>query len=62
MGVKRNPEYPFEIDGRVHNEMESKQIDTDLKELLDLHDIKYIEIMSDRQSINSIIDYIIKFQ
>lgn len=42
--VERNPHIKFEKAGRVHDETESKKIDTELKQWLDEYGIDYITI------------------
>lgn len=56
--LQRNPAFPFEKNGRVHSEKESKQIDLELLDLLDKYNINYLEVMSDKSSIEKIIEYI----
>jgi nicotinamide riboside kinase len=57
--LERNNEYPFEKEGRVHDEEQSIAIDTKLKKLLDEFNIKYLSILSDKKSLPEIINYII---
>ncbi len=57
--LKRNDSFPYEIEGRVHNENESKQIEKELELLLQEFKIPYITVVSDRLSVNRILDEII---
>lgn len=57
--VERNPEFEFEKEGRVHNEEESKQIDIELKQMLDDYNISYKSFISDKSSVRGIVDYIL---
>jgi AAA domain len=57
--LKRNPEFPFEIEGRLQNEKEAINIDSQFKELLDELNLNYLEILSSKNSIPQVIDYII---
>lgn len=59
--LERNPEFPFEIEGRMQNEEESKKIDTQFKELLHELNLPYKSFLSSQQSIPGIIDYILTF-
>jgi hypothetical protein len=59
--LERNPEFPFEIEGRMQDEEESKKIDTQFKELLHELDLPYKSFLSSQQSIPGIIDYILTF-
>ena len=59
--LERNPEYEFETNGRVHNEVESKVIDIQLKEMLfELH-LPFKSFVSDRKNIPAILEYIFSF-
>lgn len=60
--LERNKEYPFEKEGRVHDENQSIVIDRKLKELLDEFNIKYLSIISDKKSLPEIINYILSFE
>lgn len=56
--LERNPEYPFTQEGRLQNENEAKQIDIDMKKLLEEFNLPYFSIMSSKNNIPQIIDYI----
>ena len=58
--LERNPEYPFTQEGRLQNEQEAKYIDNQMKELLQEFDLPYLSIISSKESIPQIIDYIKK--
>ena len=58
--LERNPEFPYEPEGRMQNEQESKQIDLQFKELLHELKLPYKSFLSSRESIPKIIDYILK--
>jgi hypothetical protein len=58
--LERNETYPFETQGRVHNEQESKRIDAELKKLLEKHNIKFKVFKSSKDSISNIIDFILE--
>jgi nicotinamide riboside kinase len=58
--LERNDDFPFEKEGRVQGEEESKKIDQLLKNLLDEFDIKYLSIKSDTGSVDAIVDYILQ--
>ena len=57
--LERNPEFPFEIEGRMQDEDESKKIDTQFKELLHELNLPYKSFLSTQKSIPGIIDYIL---
>ena len=57
--LERNPEFPFEIEGRMQDEDESKKIDTQFKELLHELNLPYKSFLSSQKSIPGIIDYIL---
>lgn len=56
--LERNPQFPFEIDGRIHTEKESLQIDQKLRELLHEFHLPYKSIKSSAESVNEVVDYI----
>ena len=56
--LERNQEFPYEKQGRIQEEEESKQIDVLFKDLLDELKLPYLSIISSKDSINSIMDYI----
>lgn len=56
--LERNEEYPFEKHGRIHTKDECVLIGKQIKQLLDEHDIEYLQVKSDKQNMNKIIQYI----
>ncbi len=56
--LKRNTNIPYEKIGRIHTEQQSIEIEKNLKNILDEFNIKYLEITSDVNNIQKIIDYI----
>lgn len=58
--LERNDKYPFEKEGRIHGEDESKMIDVLMKNILDEVGIEYISVKSDISSVDKIIQYILK--
>ena len=57
--LERNPEYPFENEGRIHSEAESKIIDTELLSILDDLRVPYKRFISDKKNIPAILNYIL---
>ena len=57
--LERNEEYPFETEGRIHSEEQSKNIDKQFLELLDELNIKYKTFKSDKRNIDAILEYVI---
>lgn len=60
--IERNCEFPFEKEGRVHTEEESKIVDVELKEMLREFNIPYKSFLSHRESVGGIVDYILSFE
>lgn len=60
--LKRNWDYPFEVEGRIHTEEQSIQIEKEIKGLLDEFGLEYLEVTSSRDAIQTILDYILKNQ
>lgn len=56
--LKRNHDLPFEKEGRVHTEQDAVKIEKELKEMLEELKLKYLEVVSDVNNMDSIIDYI----
>jgi len=56
--LERNEEYPYEKEGRVHNEEQSREIDIKLKALMDAMGIEYLRVKSDRCNISKMVEYI----
>lgn len=60
--LERNPEYPFTQEGRLQNEQEAKIIDQQMKELLYEFNLPFLSIKSSKDSIQTILDYILTFK
>lgn len=58
--LERNPIYPFETPGRIHDEKESLIIHDQMKDLLCKFSIPHLYIQSDKQNIDIILNYILK--
>ena len=56
--LERNPEYPFTQEGRLQNENEAKEIDKQMKDLLHEYNLDYLSIISSKDSIKEIVEYI----
>lgn len=56
--LERNDEFPFEAEGRIHGEQESKRIDMQLKDLLEELGLEYLSVKSSMDSIPAIIEYV----
>jgi len=56
--LERNEEYPYEKEGRIQDEEEAKEIDTLFKDLLDELKLDYLSVVSSKESIPKIMDYI----
>lgn len=54
-------DYPFEQCGRIHTFEESLNINKDLKNLLNELNFKYLEIISDKNNIPKMLDYILNY-
>lgn len=60
--LEKNEDFPFEKEGRIHNEEQSKEIDLELKMLMkELGINKYLLVKSCKSNIPKIIDYIINY-
>jgi hypothetical protein len=59
--LERNEEYPYETEGRIHTEEQSKEIASQLVDLLNELGIKYKSFRSDRRNVQDILDYILSF-
>jgi hypothetical protein len=57
--LERNPEYPFTKEGRLQDEDEAIEIDKKFKELLEELNLPYLSIISSKDSIPKIIEYIL---
>lgn len=57
--LERNESFPYETEGRVHNEEEARLIDTQLKALLDELQVRYISIKSDKANVPGLVDHIL---
>jgi hypothetical protein len=56
--LERNDEFPYEREGRIQDEEEAKEIDTLFKSLLDELKLEYLSVISSKESIPKIMDYI----
>lgn len=56
--LERNPEYPFSQEGRLQTEIQAKEIDKQMKDLLHEYNIDYLSIISSKDSIKEIVEYI----
>ena len=56
--LERNPEYPFTQEGRLQNESEAKEVDIQMISLLQEFNLPYLSIISSKDSIPQIINYI----
>jgi nicotinamide riboside kinase len=56
--LERNEEYPYENEGRVHTQEQSKQIEVEMEEMLKEFSQEYLKIKSHKDSIPKIIEYI----
>jgi hypothetical protein len=56
--LKRNKNNPYEKIGRIHDENQSIEIEKNLKGLLDEFNLKYLEIESDVNNIDKIMEYV----
>ena len=59
--IERNKEFPYEIEGRIHNEKESDDISIKLIEILKEFKLPYKSFRSDKSNIQEMIDYIKAF-
>ena len=57
--LERNEEFPYEIEGRIHNEEQSKVISSQLLALLDEFGMEYKTFLSDKKNVPAILDYIL---
>lgn len=53
-------DYPYETHGRIHSEQESREIDLQLKQLMDKLNIPYKSFLSSRTSIPDMIQYVLQ--
>lgn len=60
--LKRNWDFPYEEEGRIHTEEQSIEIEKRLKALLGEFGIEYLEVTSSRDAIATILDYILSQQ
>jgi hypothetical protein len=56
--IERNKEFPYEIEGRIHNEKESDDISIKLKEILKEFGLPYKSFCSDKSNIQEMLQYI----
>ena len=59
--IERNKEFPYEIEGRIHNEDESNEISLYLIDILKEFRIPYKSFRSDKSNIQEMIKYILEF-
>lgn len=57
--LERNEEFPYETEGRIHNEEQSNVISAKLLDLLDELGIKYRKFKSDKKNVQDMLDYIL---
>jgi nicotinamide riboside kinase len=57
--IERNTEFPYEIEGRIHNEQESNDISIKLLEILKEFGLPYKSFRSDKSNIKKMIQYIL---
>lgn len=57
--LERNTEYPFETEGRIQGETESKLIDVQLKNLLDELGLPYLTVKSEKCNVGKIVEYVL---
>jgi hypothetical protein len=60
--IERNSEYPFEKEGRVHTEDESKIVDVEIIAMLNEFSIPYKSFLSHKESVRGIVNYILSFE
>jgi nicotinamide riboside kinase len=58
--LERNEEFPYEEQGRVHNEEQSRKIEKQMVEMLEEQMISYLRVKSSKKSIPIIMEYIKK--
>lgn len=59
--LDKDPDLPYENEGRIHTEEQSKQIQIGLQDLLDEFNIPYLRAMSGKEDIERIMEYIWTF-
>lgn len=59
--LERNPEFPYESEGRIHSEEQSKQMDLEFLDLLHELNIPFKKFMSDKKNIKDMLNYILSF-
>lgn len=59
--IERNKEFPYEIEGRIHNEHESNEISLHLIDILKEFKLPYKSFRSDKSNIQEMIKYILEF-
>ena len=59
--LDRNPDFPYETEGRIHTEEQSRVIASQLIDLLDSLGIKYRRFKSDRDNVKEILEYDLSF-
>ena len=59
--LERNEEYPYETQGRIHTEEQSRVISQELLQMMNSLGIEYRCFRSDRKNVAAILDYIASF-
>jgi len=57
--LERNPDFPFETEGRIQGEEESMRIDKQMKNLLDELGVEYLTVKSGKENVARIIEHIL---
>jgi len=57
--IERNTEFPYEIEGRIHNEQESNEISLKLIDILKEFKLPYKSFRSDKSNVQEMIQYIL---
>jgi nicotinamide riboside kinase len=57
--LERNNDFPFEVEGRVHNEVQSKKLAQEIEKMVIEYQLPYKKVKSCRESIKEIIQYIL---
>ena len=56
--LERNSDFPFECEGRVHNENQSKFLQDEIEKMVIEYNLPYKKVLSCKNSINEIVKYI----
>jgi hypothetical protein len=57
--IERNKEFPYELEGRIHNEKESDEISSKLLNILKEFNIPFKSFKSDKSNIRDMMEYIL---